>query len=151
MGRLIDATHRNLARLVVGAGFVLAASSALAADADLNSIRGVPLPGDLNRMNGAQLYDAYCASCHHAQGQRSGGPPFRSAALGDAKNLVMLILQGRQRQTDVRMPGFANELSDRQIATLSNYLTQRWGNPKATVSVKQVKALRRGAPGSGAR
>ena len=61
----------------------------------------------------------------------------------------MVVLQGLHRQPDdVRMPGFAKELSDQQIATLGNYLTQRWGNPKARISVEQVKALRSGAWGS---
>ncbi len=40
------------------------------------------------------------------------------------------------------MPGFAGELSDRQIATLGNYLTRSFGNSAATVSANQVKELR---------
>lgn len=123
---------------------------------DLDAIRGVPLPQDLNQMTGPQLYDAYCASCHHARGQGSfdGGLPalFHNTALGrgNTNNLVMVMLQGLHRHPDVRMPGFARELSDRQIATLGIYLTQRWGNPKATVSVEQVQALRQGTSGSSA-
>ncbi|TAM94207.1 MAG: hypothetical protein EPN40_11920 [Rhodanobacteraceae bacterium] len=44
----------------------------------------------------------------------------------------------------MHMPGFVNELSDRQIATLGNYLTQHFGNPTARVSVDQVRMLRAG-------
>ncbi len=42
------------------------------------------------------------------------------------------------------MPGFAQTLTDRQIATLGAYLTQRYGNPAAVISADQVKTLRAG-------
>jgi len=128
-----------------------------AAADDLNSIRGVALPEDPNRMTGPQLYDAYCATCHQdrAQGSLDGGLPplFHNTALGRANtnNLVMVMLEGVQRQADApdaRMPGFARELSDQQIATLGGYLTQRYGNPKATVTVGQVANLRAGGASS---
>ncbi|MCY0852953.1 cytochrome c [Cupriavidus sp. D39] len=135
-----------------------AASSWGAKADDLISIRGVPLPTDLNRMTGPQLYDAHCATCHqaHAEGSFDGGLPslFHNAALGRSKanNLVMVILDGVQRQVDppeLRMPGFAHSLSDQQIATLASYLTQRYGNPKAVVTADEVKSLRQGgAPSS---
>ncbi|AQV98274.1 cytochrome c [Cupriavidus necator] len=124
---------------------------------ELNSIRGVPLPVDLNRMTGPQLYDAHCATCHQAHGEGSfdgGLPPlFHNAALGRARadNLVMAILEGVHRQLDppeMRMPGFSRTLSDQQVATLASYLTQRYGNPNATVTADQVRTLRAGGPPS---
>ena len=126
-----------------------------AATADLVAIRGVPLPRDLDQMTGPQLYDAYCATCHQARAEGSfdGGLPslFHNTALGRASssaNLVLVVLNGLHRQPDVYMPGFGKELSDRQVATLAGYLTERWGNPKAKVGVEQVQALRRGDGGS---
>ena len=124
---------------------------------DLNSLRGVALPKDLNEMTGPQLYDAHCATCHQASGQGSfdgGLPPlFHNTALGRANtnNLVMVMLEGIQRHadtTELRMPGFAKQLSDRQIATLGSYLGQRYGNPQARVSTEQVKSLRAGGGSS---
>lgn len=56
-----------------------------------------------------------------------------------------MILDGIHRVSkgdELRMPGFAGELSDRQIATLGNYLTRSFGNSAATVSANQVKELR---------
>src|SRR5690606_40044964 len=51
---------------------------------------------------------------------------------------------------EMHMPGFAHELSDQQIATLSNYLLDMYGNPEAEVTVDQVEALRDGqAAGAG--
>lgn len=128
-----------------------------AAADDLNSIRGVALPKDPNQMTGPQLYDAHCATCHQARGQGSfdgGLPPlFHNTALGrtNTNNLVMVMLAGVQRKTDysgVLMPGFAKDLSDQQIATLGTYLSQRYGNPDAKVTVAQVSNLRAGGASS---
>ncbi|UCI22683.1 cytochrome c (plasmid) [Mesorhizobium sp. B2-1-8] len=117
---------------------------------ELESIRGFALPQDRDKMSGPQLYDAYCASCHQAQGQGSfegGLPPLlHNTALGreNSNNLVMVMLEGLRRQPDVLMPGFAKELSDTQIATLGTYLIQHFGNPAAKVDVGQVSELRAG-------
>jgi mono/diheme cytochrome c family protein len=115
------------------------------------------LPDDADKMSGAQIYDAYCASCHQARGQGSfdgGLPPlFHNTATGrtNTANLVMVILDGIRWHTDdsgVHMPGFAHELSDRQIATLGNWLLQHYGNPAGTVNVDQVRTLRAGGASS---
>lgn len=117
---------------------------------DLASIRGAAWPQDRDQMNGPQLYDAYCASCHQVQGQGSfeGGLPslVHNTALGreNTNNLVMVILNGLHRQPDVLMPGFARELSDTQVATLGSYLIQNFGNPAAKVTAAQVATLRAG-------
>jgi mono/diheme cytochrome c family protein len=121
---------------------------------DLASIRGVALPDDPNRMSGAQLYDAWCASCHQARGQGSfdgGLPPlFHNTALGSANtnNLVAVILDGIVRQSEsaeVVMPGFAQDLTDAEITSLADYLVRQYGNPRAVVTAGQVSALRAGA------
>jgi mono/diheme cytochrome c family protein len=120
---------------------------------DLAAVRGVPLPADPNKMSGPELYDAQCATCHQYRGQGSfeGGLPalFHNTSLGRANtnNLVMVILGGVQRHEDrpeTVMPGFAGELSDQQVATLAQYIVQRFGNPEAKVSVERVNRLRSG-------
>lgn len=121
----------------------------------LASIRGKALPRDMNAMTGAQLYDAYCASCHQAQGQGSTDNRlpalFHNTTLGHANtnNLVLSILQGVPRHgRDSIMPAFAHELSDEQVTTLSNYLLQNYGRPDAKVSIDQVQHLRNGTADS---
>lgn len=124
---------------------------------DLASVRGVSLPTDPDRMSGPQLYDANCATCHgiNGQGASNGALPslFHNVAFGSAhtNNLVLAILDGVHRAPDtpyLLMTGFANELSNRQIVTLANYLTQRYGNPKAQVTAGQVSDLRSGQSSS---
>lgn len=118
---------------------------------ELASLRGVALPVDGDKMSGAQLYDAYCSTCHQAQGQGSfdGGLPslWHNTAVGrsNTQNLVMVILEGIHRGSDgadVRMPSFAKELSNQQIATLATYLVKHYGNPATTVTADQVKTQR---------
>ena len=116
---------------------------------DLDSIRGTALPQDYDAMTGAQIYDGYCASCHQAQGQGSDedGLPalFHNTSLGHANsnNLVNVVLHGIHRVgTDSVMPGFAHELSDKQVTALSNYLLTSYGNPEAKVTERQVAQLR---------
>ena len=116
---------------------------------DLASIRGTELPQDYNAMTGAQIYDGYCASCHQAQGQGSDGDGlpalFHNTSLGhsNTNNLVNVVLHGIHRVgTDSVMPGFAHELSDKQITSLSNYLLTSYGNPEAKVTEPQVAQLR---------
>jgi mono/diheme cytochrome c family protein len=120
---------------------------------ELNSIRGVAWPADRNRLTGPQLYDAHCASCHHARAQGSAGgglpPLFHTTTLGrsNTSNLVMVMLDGIARRadaSDVLMPGFRKVLSDQQVATLGTYLSHRYGNPAGTVTAAQVAALRAG-------
>jgi mono/diheme cytochrome c family protein len=124
---------------------------------ELVSIRGVSLPEDGDKMTGAQLYDAYCSTCHQAQGQGSfdGGLPslLHNTAVGRShpNNLVMAILEGVKRGADgqdIRMQGFANTLSDQQVATLATYLTGHYGNPQVKISAAKVKELRAGGPTS---
>jgi mono/diheme cytochrome c family protein len=125
---------------------------------EINSVRGVAWPADRNRLTGPQLYDAHCATCHHAraQGSPSGGLPplFHTTTLGrsNTDNLVMVMLDGIARGEDgsnVLMPGFRKVLSDQQAATLGTYLSHRYGNPAGTVTAAQVAALRTGgAPSS---
>ena len=124
---------------------------------DFNGIRGKEWPKERDQMSGPELYDGYCASCHQASSQGSfdsGLPPlFHNSGVGRANtnNLVMAMLEGIQRHVEpyeIRMPGFARELSDTQLAILGTYLVQRYGNPQAKVTAAQVGQLRAGGGAS---
>ncbi|MDG0027385.1 cytochrome c [Trinickia sp. Y13] len=118
---------------------------------DVKRLRGAQIKG----VDGAQLFVANCASCHNWTGQGIGGTAplaypslIHNSAVGspDADNLAMVILHGVNRQTKeaaVMMPGFGDELNDEQIAALANYVTQHFGNPKATVTAQDIATLRK--------
>uniref|UniRef100_A0A9E7ZQC0 Cytochrome c n=1 Tax=Bosea sp. NBC_00436 TaxID=2969620 RepID=A0A9E7ZQC0_9HYPH len=98
-------------------------------------------------------YLAVCASCHGGEGQ---GIPHvvvplatnASLRLADARNLNKVILTGipAQRFPGLErmqpMPGFAGQLSDQQVADLSNWLRASWGGQQPTVTAEEVRKLR---------
>lgn len=102
---------------------------------------------------GAEMFLAHCATCHTATGAGKGVGDqaypslFNHSAVGsmDTRNLVSVILNGVKRDMNdgqVFMPSFGHEMTDEQVATLANYLTQQFGNPAAKTTAAQVKKLR---------
>jgi mono/diheme cytochrome c family protein len=117
---------------------------------DVTALRGTTI----HAVNGAQLFVANCASCHNWTGQGVGASApgaypslIHNSVVGasDANNLAMVILHGVRRttkQADVLMPAFANQLTDDEVAAITNYVTRQFGNPRSTVSVDQISKLR---------
>jgi len=117
---------------------------------DVATLRGM----QVNGVNGAQLFVANCATCHNWTGEGVGASAPGAypslihnsvAGASDANNLAMVILHGVSRTTqnaDVLMPAFDHDLTDDQIAAVTNYVTKQFGNPQSTVSVEQVGRLR---------
>lgn len=117
---------------------------------DVKNLRGTRVTG----VDGAQLFLGNCASCHNWTGQGVGGSAplaypslIHNSVVGsaDGSNLAMVILHGVNRRTkdaDVMMPAFGDELTDDQIAALTNYVTKHFGDPKAAVTVDDVAKLR---------
>ncbi|CAI1808959.1 c-type cytochrome [Serratia ficaria] len=110
--------------------------------------------------DGAALFSGNCASCHQPDGSGSKNQAYPSlfnntaTGSGNPANLISAILFGVQRKTggeDVLMPNFGpqsyvNPLSDKQIAAVSNYVLQHYGNPAVKVSEADVAELRNGGP-----
>ncbi len=96
---------------------------------------------------GAQIYQAACAICHD-----SGRPlPFGGVDLSlssgpsapEPRNVVNMVLWGlpaSDGRSGPIMPGFANVLSDSQIADLLAYLRARFGNKPAWSEVDKTIA-----------
>lgn len=117
---------------------------------DVTQLRGTAPVG----VNGAQLFIANCASCHDWSGRGIGGDATLAypslihnsvVGAGNASNLAMVVLHGVARKTkdaDVLMPGFGGQLNDEQIAAIVNYVTQHFGNPRATLTAGDVAQLR---------
>jgi len=119
----------------------------------LQEVRGMALPREPEKATGEQLYDAHCATCHPAGGEGTPGggmpPLFHNTTVGhiDTSNLVLVILGGIHHTgstLEVTMPGFADTLTDTEVATLGTYLVKNFGNPAAVVTEAQVRQLRAG-------
>jgi mono/diheme cytochrome c family protein len=101
--------------------------------------------------SGAQLYAAACAPCHATD----RAPPFgginlalSSAVTGpDARNAANIVLSGIRPTAGERspiMPGFADSMTDDQVAALLDYLRARFGNaPPWTNTSDIVRDIRR--------
>jgi len=99
---------------------------------------------------GARLYTFYCSGCHGADGKTSAKlyPTLTNQGTVGAnppQNLIMVILHGARRNDNPNafMPSYGNAFSDDQIATLVNYVTKRFGDPKASISASDVASARK--------
>ncbi len=96
---------------------------------------------------GASIYAAACATCHE-----SGRPvPYGGVNLGlstaisgpDPRNAANIILSGVrpvQGERSPIMPGFANSMTDGQVAALLHYLRARFSNQPAWTGVARIVA-----------
>lgn len=103
---------------------------------------------------GQSIYAHACVSCHEADG--SGAPRIYPPLPGNANlqstdpaSTLRIILEGVQTVTTPRarnpgsMPGYAKQLSDEEIADVTNYIRNSWGNAAPLVTPEQVKKARR--------
>jgi mono/diheme cytochrome c family protein len=102
---------------------------------------------------GAAIYSDACASCHLEQGvgQPRYFPPMAGDAVlqqADPGGLAHLILAGARtgpsptRPSPMSMPSFAWKLTDGEIADVSTYIRNSWGNRADPVSAAQVSKMR---------
>ena len=111
-----------------------------------------PPPADMTA--GAAVYAHACVACHETDG--SGAPriypPLPGNALlqsTDPSSTLRIILDGAQTLTTPRapnpgsMPAYAKQLSDQQIADVTNYIRNSWGNAAPPVTPAQVRKARR--------
>jgi mono/diheme cytochrome c family protein len=103
---------------------------------------------------GAEIYSDACTSCHLEQGvgQSRLFPPLKADAMLQQANpagVLHLILAGTRigtsasRPSPLSMPSFAWKLSDQEIADVSTFIRNSWGNQASPVSESDVSAARK--------
>jgi len=110
-------------------------------------------PPEQGMKDGEQIYAHYCRACHETDG--SGAPriypPLPANALlqsADPSSTLRVILDGAQTVTTPRapntgsMPSYARDLSDQQVADVTNYIRNSWGNEAPLVTPDQVRKAR---------
>jgi len=112
-------------------------------------------PPDAGAMRrGAAIYSDACASCHLEDGigQPRYFPPLGQNAMlqqADPIGIEHVILAGSRigtsptRPSPLTMPSFAWKLTDQEIADVSTYLRNSWGNQAPTVSASDVRDSRK--------
>lgn len=108
--------------------------------------------GDVSQP-GAQEYMDNCAACHRIDG-KGYAKTFPSLAgnsailSDDPSSLISIILRGgkmavtKDAVTGLTMPDFGWRLDDKQVAELSTFVRNSWGNQAPAVKEDQVKELR---------
>jgi len=95
---------------------------------------------------GAEVYAANCAACHQPEG--GGLPPVFPSLVGaelvksEHAGLVDIVLKGR---AGTAMAAFGAQLSDPEIAAVTTYLRNSWGNDMGdTIMPEEIAAARGG-------
>jgi mono/diheme cytochrome c family protein len=112
-------------------------------------------PSEQLMTEGSVLYDVHCGTCHmptglgdHDEdaGARLVGSPIVQAS--SPASLINIVLYGPERPNPPapyrwkKMPSFANELTDEEIAAITTFVRNSWGNQAGAVTPKQVAAQR---------
>ncbi|WP_218511760.1 cytochrome c [Variovorax sp. dw_308] len=142
-------------------------SGSLMNDADVHAVavylKGRPArpdeaqrtPPDAGAMRrGAAIYSDVCASCHleNGVGQPRYFPPLGHDAMlqqTDPTGLLHVLLAGSRIGTSnalpspMTMPAFAWKLSDAEVADVSTYIRNSWGNQAAAVEATSVADMRK--------
>jgi mono/diheme cytochrome c family protein len=111
-------------------------------------------PDDAEMKAGQAVYAKLCIACHEADG--SGAPRIYPPLPGNAllqsvnpSSSLRIILDGAHTVTTPRapnageMPGYAKQLSDEEIAAVTNYIRNSWGNAAPLVTTAQVAKARK--------
>ena len=103
---------------------------------------------------GAALYVDNCGACHRTDGKGDArvfpalaGNPVVTGS--DPTSLVHIVLKGgtlpatHQAPSSFTMPPFGWRMNDQEIADVVNFIRTSWGNQAPSVSVDEVKRLRK--------
>jgi mono/diheme cytochrome c family protein len=113
-----------------------------------------PTPTEAEMTAGEEVYSHNCIACHEADGSSSPGvyPPLNGNALlqsADPSSTLRVILDGAQTVTTPRapntgsMPAYARQLSDQQVANVTNYIRNSFGNTAPMVTADEVAKARK--------
>jgi mono/diheme cytochrome c family protein len=111
-------------------------------------------PSPAQMAAGEKLYNGACIACHEDDGSGSPRiyPPLPGNAnlqSADALSTLRIILDGAETVTTPRapnkgsMPAYAAKMTDREIADVTNYIRNSWGNAAPLVTADQVAKARR--------
>jgi len=97
-------------------------------------------------------FQSYCAGCHQYDGQGMGDAPALAGSpwvTGPESRLIRIVLHGVRgpmvvggKTYDREMPGFAQILSDTDVASLLSYVRRQFGPPSERITADIVSRVR---------
>lgn len=145
--------HTRSSRLAITLAAALPVFAVMPVAADESDTVNERTPGDKSAA-GRALYATNCSACHQATGLGLPGafPPLAksdSFVKLKAADVVTNILKGRSGKMTVNgmeyngvMPPLP-QLSDADVASVTNYVTGRWNKAAGTISAAEVTKLRK--------
>jgi mono/diheme cytochrome c family protein len=114
----------------------------------------VSAPPPAQMAEGQKVYRGACLACHEADGSSAPRiyPPLPGNAnlqSADPASTIRVILDGAESITTPRapnkgsMPAYAAKLSDQQIADVTTYIRNAWGNAAPAVTAAEVAKARK--------
>jgi len=111
-------------------------------------------PSPAQMADGEKVYRSACIACHEADGSSAPRvyPPLPANAnlqSADPASAIRIILDGAESITTPRapnkgsMPAYAAKLSDQEIADVTTYIRNAWGNVAPAVTAADVAKARR--------
>jgi len=110
-----------------------------------------PLPKE-SMERGKKVYDQYCMSCHMQDGTGVPrlNPPLvkTSYVIGDKTTIIEIVLKGFDAQVEIEGEYYQNTmaphdfLTDEQIADVTTFVRNSFGNKASVVVPADVKAVR---------
>lgn len=98
---------------------------------------------------GLKVFNDACAACHRADGQGNNSPIATLSGLKtmndpEGSNLIGVLLAGHNDavRSDQRMPDFAKGYSNEELAAVSTYLLNRFGQSGARITPQDVAKSR---------
>lgn len=99
-------------------------------------------------LDGEKLFMSTCAACHQSTGKGVTGafPPLAGSDIvndEDPSKMISIVLMGYDEKPGYGpMPGFADQLTDAEIAAIITHERSSWGNNAPAVEVEAVKKVR---------
>jgi mono/diheme cytochrome c family protein len=110
-------------------------------------------PSSAQMADGEKVYRGACIACHETDGSSAPRiyPPLPANAnlqSSDPASTIRIILDGAESITTPRapntgsMPAYAAKLSDKEIADVTTYIRNAWGNVAPAVTVRKSPKAR---------
>src|ERR1700728_659151 len=157
MGEAVDESLSHLKPSDIAAMVAYLRTVPAIATSDLPKPKPAPASGVYSdsaaakdQLRGQAVYEGACAGCH---GWTGISPVLDVATLtgtraindATATNVAQVIIWGAQRhmaETSTNMTAFGDAYSDAEIASVANYLTERFGSRGSDLSAAKVAKLR---------
>jgi len=134
--------NKHLIKSTIMLGFTIVFASFIFQDRDLEK----------SKKRGEDIYMSYCITCHMDKGQGIQGafPPLANSdyLMADKERAIKTILDGLTEEITVNGQVYFGEmtpqdLNDREVADVLNFIMNSWGNKGETVFEAEVTKARK--------